>query len=154
MEITNPWKHLQIEDLRQVLAADELRILDKISVEEQSIVNRTMDTVSDVWRGALSGKGYTLDTRDCYVPPEYAYWILVHCRYAVWSRFPQSSLIAIDKVREEEYKKAMDLLKSPWLNVSKPEDEYNPEKLDPKNNAHKGAIEVPFMREEPLSWWC
>ena len=54
------------------------------------------------------------DLRECST---YKWWVLVHCRYACWSRFPNSSVFAIDDVRKKEYEKALELLKEPYLDV-------------------------------------
>ena len=66
---------------------------------------------------ALKAKGMEIDPRDGYTPSTYWYWVLVHARYACWSRFPNSSVIAIDEVRKDEVERAMELLKSPYLDV-------------------------------------
>lgn len=94
-------------------------------------MNDGIDIVAETWRGAFKAKGLTIDIRDYYVPSEYWYYILVHARHAVWTRFTNSTNIALDDRRMDEYKKAMDLLKDPWLNVSKPDWEYSPE--NPEN---------------------
>lgn len=117
------WKKLTIDDLRTILSEDELERLKNISVDGdiENIVNNGLDLVSDTWRGALGARGYTLDVRSHYTPPEYHYWVLTHARWAIWTRFPNTPEIALDKAREIEYKKAMELLKNPYLDVSKPD---------------------------------
>lgn len=82
------------------------------------------------------------------MPSEYWYYILVHARHAVWTRFTHSNDIALDERRMDEYKKAMELLKSPWLDVSEPDYEHSP--LNPANSgAKKSSIFLPPMRFEP-----
>lgn len=118
------WKRLNIDDLRTILSEDEIERLNTLSVDNsiESVVNNGIDLISDMWRGALSAKGYTL-SKDAYsTPPEYRYWILIHARWAIWTRFPNTPDIALDKAREAEYKQAMELLKNPYINVSKPDE--------------------------------
>lgn len=113
------WKKLDINDLRLVLSEDEVEKLNELSLDEgmTQVLNDTIELVSNVWRGALKAKGMEIDPRDSYTPSTYWYWVLVHCRYACWSRFPNSSIIAIDDVRKDEMERAMELLKSPYLDV-------------------------------------
>ena len=105
------WKQLTINDLKTILSEDEITTLNTMSVEEDKtdIVNDCMNMIADMWRGAIAAKGYTLDTRDHYIPSEYVYWVLVHCRYAVWTRFPMSPSVGLDEARQKEYEKALDL---------------------------------------------
>lgn len=100
------WKKLDINDLRTILSEDELDKLRTLSLDAEidNIVNDGLNLISDTWRGALGAKGYTLDIRAHYTPPEYRYWILTHARYAIWTRFPNTPGIALDKAREAEYK--------------------------------------------------
>lgn len=128
------WQKLDIDDLRECLSEDEVQKLDTLSLEPGTteIINKIMETISQTWRGALKGKGYETDPRDYYVPSTYKWWVLVHCRYAVWSRFPNSSVFAIDDVRRKEYEEALKLLKEPYLDVDEvewtdPSGEPNPD---------------------------
>lgn len=121
------WKHLTYADLALILAGDELTKLNTLSkgADWSAIVEECMDTVADTWRGALASKGYVLDVRDHYIPGEYVYYVLVHCRHAVWTRFPHSDDIALDQRREDEYRHAMDLLENPYIGPSKPDPEWS-----------------------------
>jgi hypothetical protein len=113
------WKKLNIDDLRLVLSEDEVLRLNELSLDQSitEVINNTIELVSSAWRGALRAKGMEIDPRDGYTPSTYWYWILCHARYACWSRFPQSSVIAIDDVRKKEYEQALALLKEPYLDV-------------------------------------
>lgn len=144
------WKRLNIDDLRAILSEDELDRLENLSVKDDisSVVNAGMDLVSDTWRGALGAKGYLVDVRDHYTPPEYRYWILVHARWAIWTRFPMTPDIALDKARENEYKKALDILKDPFINVSKPDYSDDPE-LSSMTQTTESSIFLPPMRFTP-----
>lgn len=141
------WKALDINDLRLILSEDETAQLNQYSLDQSmtAVINDTMNMVSDAWRGALSAKGYALDAREHYTPGSYAYYILVHCRWAVWTRFPNSKTIALDDARKQEYEKALELLKDPILDV----DPVTPEGQAGDENAigtGAGSIRVPWNR--------
>lgn len=144
------WKQLNWDDLKTILSQDELERLTTVSVDEdiENIVNNCCNLISEMWRGALAAKGYTIDTRDYYTPSEYTYWILVHIRWAVWTRFPQSSDIALDKAREAEYKQALELMKSPSIDVGKPDSEHGGGDGDSKKIGG-ASIFLPPMRFTP-----
>lgn len=149
------WRQLDINDLRLILSEDEVQRLDTLSLDSaiQTEIQSTLDLVSDTWRGALIAQGVAYDIRDHYIPPEYAYWVLVHTRYAVWTRFPGSPTIALDTARQEEYKKAMELLAKPTIGASKPDPEYssdNPAIL----STQLPEIVLPYLRfNDELIWW-
>ena len=75
------WKHLTIDDLKLVLAQDEVSTLEARSVEITDIINKQLDIVADMFRGAWSAKGYKLDIREHYVAPEYVIPILNYARW-------------------------------------------------------------------------
>ena len=137
------WKRLNIDDLRTILSEDEIERLNTLSVDAsiENVVNNGIDLISDMWRGALSAKGYTLSKVEYSTSPEYRYWILIHARWAIWTRFPNTPDIALDKAREAEYKQAMELLKNPYINVSKPDDEGEED-----NDIGTNGIYVPPQR--------
>ena len=100
--------------------------------------------MADAWRGAWQAKGYQIDVRDHYVAPEYTYYVLVHARYAIWTRFPNAPAYALDEARKAEYDKALELLKSPYIGTSKPDYTDDPE-IDPeKLKTTDSAIGVQF----------
>lgn len=139
------YKRLTIDDLRTILSEDEVQRLNTLSKDANitQIVNDGIDLVASTWRGALKAKGLNIDTRDYYVPSEYWYYILVHARHAVWTRFTKSTDIALDERRMDEYKKAMELLENPWLNVSKPDWEFDP--TNPENQSAEPATSKIFL---------
>lgn len=153
------WTQLTINDLRKILSEDEIEKLNTLSIGDgiTDMINSQIDLISDTWRGALQGKGYSMDIRDHYTPSEYQYWILVHARWAIWTRFPNSINIALDDARKNEYDKCLELLKDPYLNVSDPDWEYSSEnpsnwnesELDTEPNVinnQKASIYVPWLR--------
>ena len=138
------WKRLTIEDLKKILSDDETEKLIEISTKSPDVVQDVLDIVADAWRGAFMGKGYDVDVRDNYVPTEYTYWILVHARYAIWTRFPNSPVYALDEARKAEYEKALELLKNPYLSTSKPDYSDDPSlKPEPRIDC---SIGVQFQR--------
>lgn len=141
------FKKLTIDDLRNILSEDEIQALNTLSLDDKkaAIVNDTINIIADTWRGALGAKGYRLDVRDHFIPSEYVYWVLVHARWAIWTRFPMSPVVGLDDARKDEYKKAMELLKDPYIGISKPDWEYDP--TNPVNGGNgDAAITIPFLR--------
>lgn len=145
------YKQLTIADLRTILSEDEVQKLNTLSKDSNitQIVNDGINLVAETWRGALKAKGLTLDIRDYYVPSEYWYYILVHARHAVWTRFTQSNEIALDERRMDEYKEAMELLKDPWINAEKPDWEHSPENPENKVDSGPAKIFLPPQRFPP-----
>ena len=153
------WKKLEMNDLRLVLSEDEMDKLNELSLDESitAVIDDTIELVSNVWRGALKAMGMEIDPRDGYTPSTYWYWVLCHARYACWSRFPNSSVIAIDEVRKEEMKRAMDLLKEPYLDVDAvewtlPDGSPNPD-LSAYQPSLGSQLTTPWLRfptEEPV----
>lgn len=140
------WKRLKIEDLKKILSDDETEKLEDISTTSPDVVQDVLDLVADSWRGAWQAKGYQVDVRDHYVAPEYTYFVLVHARYAIWTRFPNSPAYALDEARKTEYEKSLELLKSPYIGVSKPDYSDDPT-IDPeKLKTTDSAIGVQFQR--------
>lgn len=143
------WKNLTVDDLRLVLSEDEIEKLSQLSLspEMATVIQDTIDLISDTWRGALSAKGMALDPREHFIPSTYAYWVCVHARHAVWTRFPNSGFIALDEVRKDELKKAMELLKQPMLDVPVVEWDTDPELSAFTRPSSDGcSLLTPFLR--------
>lgn len=146
------WKKLDIDDLRLILAEDEVERLNTLSLKEDltGVLNDTIELVAQTWRGAMRGKGLEIDPREGYIPSAYAYWILVHARYACWSRFPNSGVIAIDDVRKKEYEQALEILRSPFLNTDEvewylPSGEPNPD-LSAYTKKSPSSLTTPWLQ--------
>lgn len=142
------WKRLDIEDLKKILSDDETLKIQEISTESPDVIQDVLDIIADTWRGSWLGKSYEVDIRDHYVAPEYTYWILVHARYAIWTRFPMSPAIALDEARKEEYKKALEILKNPYISTSKPDysDDPEAEKKAEESKRVDSSMGVQFQR--------
>lgn len=140
------WKRLTTNDLRTLLSEDEVEKLTELATLSSGVdVQNAIDMVSDTWRGALQAKGVTIDVRDHYTPASYRYWILVHARWAVWTRFPGTPAYALDDARKDEYKKALEILGSAQLAAEKPDYSDDPE-LSGYVDANEGSILVPMQR--------
>lgn len=140
------WKRLDIHDLQKILSKDEFDRLQTISVDEsfEDIVQDGLDLIADQFRGAFTAKGYTIDIRDHYMPPEYHYAALVLARFAVWTRFPNTPDYALDEARKKAYDDARELLKNPYIGTSKPDYSDDPE-IAPKPT-QDAAIAMPYLR--------
>lgn len=150
------WKRLTTDDLRQALAEDEIQNLNTMSVSEDldGILQQQLDCISESFRGAFRAKGYHIDIRDHYTPASYTMYILALARYWCWTRFPQSSAIALDEPRKKLFESAQDILKDPYIAVEKPEwayDDHNPENM---SSPQTGSVVLPYLRfDEQLYWW-
>lgn len=152
------WKHLSNADLKLVLSQDEIDKVSTLSLDPSlsAVVDDTIDMVSDTWRGALSGKGVKLDVREHYTPSAYSYFILVHARQVIWSRFPNSQVYAIDEIRKDEAKRALEMLQKTTIGVEPPDWEHDPENPDnPDFRGYKaGSITIPKLRfDEDLFYY-
>lgn len=153
------WNRCTMNDLRLVLAEDEIERLNTLSLDQSmtEVLQDTLDMVAETWRGAMKGKGMEIDPRSAYIPSAYRLMVLIHARYVIWSRFPNSSNIAIDEVRKKEYEQALEMLKNPIMDVDEvdwylPSGEPNPE-LSAYVRSTGSSMTTPWLRfptEEPV----
>lgn len=118
------WSRLSVEDLELVLAADELDKLSACSIADDKmdvVLQDQLDMVADSFRGSFQSKGYTIDVRDHYIPPEYKNFVLNYARYQIFTRFPMADEYALSEPRKKQYEEAAELLKNPYIGVSKPD---------------------------------
>lgn len=144
------WKRLQLQDIQMVLAQDEIDKLENLSKdpETREIIQDILDNVSDAWRGSLAAKSVVLSTIEHSTPSEYRIFILNFARHQIWTRFPESTTIALDERRVAEYEQACELLQNPYINVAPPSPEEQP---TPEDSArHTGSVFVPYMRIPPF----
>lgn len=147
------WTHLTYNDMRLYLAKDELDKLQSASIDESlsSVVNDTLDLVSDAYRGAFRAKGYQVDSRDHYTPSSYRPFILAYTRWTLWTRFPMAEQYALSEARKDEWKIAADLLKNPYIGTDPVDEEGGggtPEDEEARLSAD-AAISIPWLREVP-----
>lgn len=143
------WKQLTIDDLRLVLAEDEIEKLNERSLSDDKflvVIQQQLDTVADAFRGAWQSKGYTIDVRDHYVAPEYVQFVLNYARWQIWTRFPMTEDFALSEPREKQYEEAAELLKDPYIGVSKPDYSGDPELSSMTQHDHDAAISMPWMK--------
>lgn len=142
------WKELTISDLRLILSEKETEQLNEYSLNQDlsAVIDSTISMVSDTWRGALKAKGYKLDNRPHYIPDSYRYYVLVHARHAVWTRFPNSETIALDDRRKEEYDEALKLLENPFIDVPEVDDPAGQDADENAIGTGAGSVRVPLQR--------
>lgn len=78
------WKQLTIDDLRLVLAEDEIEKLNERSLADDKflvVIQQQLDAVADAYRGSWSSKGYTVDVRDHYIDQGYLIPVLNYARF-------------------------------------------------------------------------
>lgn len=140
------WKRLTVEDLKLVLAQDEIEKLENMSVEIENIINTQIDAVANLFRGAWKSKGYTVDVRDYYVAPSYVIPVLNYARYQIWTRFPMTENYSLSEPREKGYNEAVELLKNPYIGVEDPADKNDPDNPNNKVKQVDSAISMPYLR--------
>ena len=140
------WKHLTIDDLKLVLAQDEVSTLEARSVEITDIINKQLDIVADMFRGALAAKGYKLDIREHYVAPEYVIPVLNYARWQIWTRFPATENISLAENRKAGYDEAVKLLENPYIGTSDPYDPTDPDNPNENDKIKDSAISMPYLR--------
>lgn len=140
------WKHLTIDDLKLVLAQDEVSKLEERSVEITDIINKQLDIVADMFRGAWAAKGYKLDIREHYVAPEYVIPVLNYARWQIWTRFPATENISLAENRKAGYDEAVTLLENPYIGTSDPYDPTDPDNPNENDKIKDSAISMPYLR--------
>ena len=144
------WIRLTSDDIRQVLAEDEIQKLQTMSIEESidDIIQQQIDCVADSYRAAFSSKGYAMDIRPHYLPNAYRLYALCIARCYICTRFPNSLNIFLDEPRKDLYTQAMELLKDPYIGVPEPDYSDDPElsgrtDLTSTNDA---SLTLPYQR--------
>lgn len=142
------WKRLTIDDLRLVLAEDEVQKLDERSLDPgvSDVIQQQLDAVADAFRGAWAAKGYTVDVRDHYVAPEYRQFVLNYARWQIWTRFPMTEDYALSEPREKQYEEAAALLKDPYIGVQRPDYSDDPQLSAQQLDQADRAISMPWMK--------
>ena len=130
------WLELTPDLLKTHLADSEQEALNMTAVESNNILAEECHNVAEAWRGRLR-KVCVVDKRADYVPSELLQFILIHVRYASFTRLPQMESL-LDKLRQEEWRRANQIFDDPTLieieDPEEPEDEGNPMVVvDPRN---------------------
>lgn len=115
------WLKLTPELLKTHLADSEQEALNMTAVESENILAQECHNIAEAWRGRLK-KLTIIDKRADYVPSELLQFILIHVRYASFTRLPQMESL-LDKLRQEEWRRANQIFDDPTLiAIEEPED--------------------------------
>lgn len=130
------WLELTPDLLKTHLADSEQEALNMTAVESNNILAEECHHIAEAWRGRLR-KVCVVDKRADYVPSELLQFILIHVRYASFTRLPQMESL-LDKLRQEEWRRANQIFDDPTLieieDPEEPEDETQPFiEVDPRN---------------------
>ena len=151
------WSQLTIDDMKLYLSQDELDSLNTYSTNVDEVVNKELDVIADMFRGAFISKSYEIDTREHYIPSSYKHFVCVYARWSLWTRFPMSPSVALDDARKAEYELVKGLLKDAYIGVDKPSWEHsssNPDNPDNAGAQQGGSIKIPFLRmDQSLYDW-
>ena len=146
------WVHLTTQDLKQVLAQDEIDKLQSISVADiDDVLQTQLDSVADSFRASFQAKGYKTDVRQHYLPNAYRMYALALARYFIWTRFPNSKDIALDEPRKALFEAALKMLENPSLPSFEPDYSDDPTLSgDTSITAYQdAALTLPFQRILP-----
>lgn len=153
------WRRLTPTDFYTHLAQDEIDKLQTASVSQEAlnhVLQGTLDQVADAFRGAWLSKGYTIDVREHFVAPEYVSFILDYARFTAWSRLPLSEDYSLGQndssPRQKLYDQAAELLKNPYLGVSRPDYSDDPDLSGRTDLSGVGGtkIDIPWLRFPPM----
>ena len=148
------WSHLTIDDMKLYLSQDELDALNSYSVDIADVINKQLDAIADMFRGAFVSKSYEIDTREHYIPSSYKHFVCTYARYVIWQRFPMSPNVALDDARKAEYELVKDLLKDAYIGVDKPDWEHSSQNPENTGKIQGGSIKIPFLRfDQSLYDW-
>ena len=148
------WSQLTIDDMKLYLSQDELDSLNTYSTDVENIINKQLDAIADMFRGAFVSKSYEIDTRDHYIPSSYKHFVCTYARYVIWQRFPMSPNVALDDARKAEYELVKGLLKDAYIGVDKPDWEHSSNNPENTGKIQGGSIKLPFLRfDQSLYDW-
>lgn len=132
------WLKLTPDLLRTHLAEPEIAALETAATtaDVDNILAEETHNIAEAWRGRLR-KGMAIDKRTDYVPSELLTFILVHVRFASYTRLPNMETL-LDKLRQEEWRRANQIFDDPNLidiePPEEPDDSFGPAfYVDPRN---------------------
>lgn len=104
------WLKLSGKSLKDVLAMAEIGALASMQkpFDVDKILDREAHSIACIWRSRIK-KTHVLDKRDDYVPESLLGWIVVHLRYASFTRLPNMGDL-LDELRRKEYEEALSVL--------------------------------------------
>lgn len=109
-EIVMAWVELTPTLLKTHLAATEIAALSNIQVpfDVEKILSDECANIANIWRSKIR-LFHSVDKRDNYVPESLLEYILIHLRYACYTRLPQMGEL-LDELRRAEWNRANDVL--------------------------------------------
>lgn len=119
------WLHLTPELLRTHLAEPEIQALATVETTNDvaSILAEETHNVAESWRGRIK-KYHAIDKRVDYVPSQLLQFILIHVRYASFTRLPQMETL-LDELRRKEWERANEIFDDPTkIDIDDPEEEF------------------------------
>jgi len=121
------WIRLDPSLLRTHLAEPEITALETAATtaDVDNILKEETHNIAESWRGRLR-KGMVIDARTDYVPSELLQFILIHVRYASYTRLPQMETL-LDELRREEWRRANKIFDDPFEISIEPPEEPEPE---------------------------
>lgn len=123
------WVELTPELLKTHLAQTEIQQLNLIQVpiSVDEILADECKNIANLWRGKIR-LFHAIDKRANYVPESLLEYILIHVRYAAYTRLPQMGEL-LDELRRREWDRAnqiFDNLRKQFVdNVEEGEEEIN-----------------------------
>lgn len=104
------WIRLSPELLRTHLAATEITALSNVQVpfDVDAILQDECHNISEAWRSKIR-LFHSVDKRANYVPESVLEYVLIHLRYACYTRLPAMGEL-LDELRRREWDRANDVL--------------------------------------------
>lgn len=104
------WIELTPQLLKTHLAAAEIAALGSIQIpiDVDRILADECTNISNMWRAKIR-LFHAIDKRDNYVPESLLEFILIHLRYACYTRLPAMGEL-LDELRRAEWQRANDVL--------------------------------------------
>ena len=104
------WTQLTPELLKTHLAKDEIIALESIQVPSNvdEILSDECFNIANAWRGRIR-IFHAVDKRENYVPESLLEYILIHLRYACYTRLPAMGEL-LDELRRAEWNRANDVM--------------------------------------------
>ena len=104
------WTELTPSLLKTHLAATEIAALSNVQVpfDVDRILTDECTNIANAWRGKIR-LFHSVDKRDNYVPESLLEYILIHVRYAAYTRLPAMGDL-LDELRRREWERSNEVL--------------------------------------------
>lgn len=104
------WVELNPELLKTHLAVTEQNALAtvQVSFDVDSILEDECTNIANAWRGKIR-LFHSVDKRENYVPESVLEYVLIHLRYACYTRLPAMGEL-LDELRRREWERANDVM--------------------------------------------